>query len=92
MTNYAKLGEYIACKKQAKDAADRRRLSLAMLERKAGDLKNLCAVAIDVQELTALQQDAVRAEEEMRAALEAANQAAPLCGEQKIDLKLLMDI
>ncbi|OFC62106.1 hypothetical protein [Candidatus Erwinia dacicola] len=92
MTNYAKLSEYTAYKKQAQDAADRRRLSLAMLERKSGDLKNLCAVSIDAQELTALAQDAARAEEEMHAAVGVANQAAPLCGEQKIDIKLLMHI
>ncbi|WP_267431985.1 hypothetical protein [Erwinia psidii] len=54
MTNYAKLGEYTAYKKQA--------------------------------------QDAVTAEEEMRTAVYVANQAAPLCGEQKIDLKHLMHI
>lgn len=92
MTNYAKLGEYTAYKKQAQDAADRRRLSLAMLARKTDDLKDTITVAIDASDLTVLLQDAVRAEEEMRAAVDVANQTAPLCGEQRIDLKFLMHI
>jgi len=80
MTKYAKLREYTAYKKQAQDAADRRRLSLAILSSKTDDLKDTISVAIDVPELTTLLQDAVRAEEEMRASVEVANQAAPLCG------------
>ncbi len=48
--------------------------------------------APDAVELTALLQEAVSAEEEMRAAADVANQAAPLCGEQRIDLKLVMHI
>jgi hypothetical protein len=92
MTNYAKLGEYTAYKKQAQDAADRRRISLAILERKAGDLKDVITGAIDTDEFTAVLQDAAKAEKEMRAAVDMANQAAPLCGESEIDLKLLMHI
>lgn len=92
MTNYAKLGEYTAYKKQAQDAADRRRLSLAMLERKASDLKDLTSVATGAGELTTLLQDAVKAEKEMCAAVDVANQAAPLCGEQEINLRRLMYI
>jgi len=46
----------------------------------------------DATELTALLQEAVSAEEEMHAAVDVANQAAPLRGEQRIDLKLLMHI
>ena len=48
--------------------------------------------APDAAELTALLQEAVSAEEEMHAAVDIANQTAPLYGEQRIDLKLLMHI
>ena len=92
MTNYAKLGEYTAFKKQAQDAAERRRTCLAMLERKAEKLKRFQSDSIDRDELTQLIDDAVKAEKEMRAAMDVANQAALLCGEDELDLIFLLKV
>jgi len=84
MTNYAKLGEYIAYKRQFEDAATRRRDILAMLENRALAARMSAETRVNADELIALIKDAVSAENEMRAALDIANKAAPLCGESEI--------
>lgn len=92
MINYAKLGEYTAFKRQAQDAAGRRHLALAMLVRKATEFRDANSTAIEPEELTDLLQEAVKAEKEMRAAMDVANQAAPLCDEHELDLLFLMKV
>ncbi|KAF1366264.1 hypothetical protein [Yokenella regensburgei] len=86
MTNYTKLGEYIAYQRQFEDASTRRRDMLAMLENRALAARMSAETRINADELIALVKDAVSAENEMRAALDIANKAAPLCGEPEIQL------
>jgi hypothetical protein len=86
MTHYAKLGEYIAYKRQFDDAKARRRDILSLLENRAGAARATTEVKINMDEFSALIQDAVSAEKEMLAALDIANKAAPLCGEPEISL------
>lgn len=87
MTNYAKLGEYTAYKKQAQDAASVRRSYLTVLSDKASTLRSCSSMPVDSDEFAGLLEKIQRADAEMRAALAAANLAAPLCGENPLEYK-----
>ena len=83
-TNYAALGEFTAYSRQAKDAADRR---FALLHNLSGRLARLAEAPGEVFDLAQTVRDAEAvsaADRELRAALERANQAADLAGEQPI--------
>ncbi|EBL9222987.1 hypothetical protein DNS57_14405 [Salmonella enterica] len=84
MTNYAKLGEYIALKRQAEDAAAKRN---QILRDVIGEIYRLIGCNEDPLDFTLVRRElerAVSADKEMRAAVKQANDAAPLCGEPEI--------
>lgn len=87
MTNYSKYGEFVACKKQAQDAAAVRRAYLTVLADKADSLKINPSLPVNAKELYELMNRIKRADDEMRAAIEAANQAAALCSEAPLKFK-----
>jgi len=87
MINYSKLGEYTAFKRQAQDAASVRRSYLTVLSDKADALRTCLSEPVDSAEFTNLLEKIRRADTEMRAALEAANQAAALCEECPLEYK-----
>lgn len=87
--NYAALGEYHAYKKQANDAATRRFIALSNLAGQARKLAGEPGQALDAVALRGAVDEAVAAEREMLAAIERANQAADLCGEQPVALRSL---
>jgi hypothetical protein len=92
MTNYAKLGEYTAYKKQAQDAATCRYALLNNLANELMRLKDEPESAITETTLSAKMLDIVKADKEMRAALDVANQAAALCGESELTLRRLLAV
>lgn len=84
MKNYAKLGEYLALKRQAEDAAERRN---QILHDVIGEIRHLSGCYEEPLDLTLVRRElesAVSADKEMRAAVKQANEAAPLCGEPEI--------
>ncbi|ECW2671815.1 hypothetical protein F3X92_15980 [Salmonella enterica] len=84
MTNYAKLGEYIALKRQAEDAAIKRS---QILHDVIGEIHRLSGRHDEPLDFTLVCRElerAVSADKEMRAAVKQANDAAPLCGEPEI--------
>lgn len=87
MINYAKLGEYTAFKRQARDAASVRRSYLTVLSDKADTLSTCISMPFDSKEFTELLEKIHRADTDMRAAIDTANQAAPLCGESPLEYK-----
>lgn len=84
MTNYAKLGEYIALKKQAEDAATKRSRILNDVIRELHRLSECYDEPLDLTLVRRELESAVSADKEMRAAVKQANDAAPLCGEPEI--------
>ncbi|WP_312836805.1 hypothetical protein [Pantoea sp.] len=86
MINYSKLGEYTAFKRQAQDASVRR-LYLTVLSDKADALRTCLSEPVYSVEFTNLLEKIRRADTEMRAALQAANQAAALCEECPLEYK-----
>lgn len=89
MTNYAALGEFTAYSRQAKDAASRR---FALLHNLSDSLRGLSEdplIPLAEDKLQSDIADIARADAEMRAALERANQAAALCGESPLALSKL---
>ncbi|EHQ1784532.1 hypothetical protein JY197_004500 [Salmonella enterica subsp. enterica serovar Oranienburg] len=84
MTNYAKLGEYIALKKQAEDAATKRSRILNEVIRELHRLSECYEEPLDLTLVRRELESAVSADKEMRAAVKQANDAAPLCGEPEI--------
>ncbi|EBF8755929.1 hypothetical protein E4T28_09495 [Salmonella enterica] len=84
MTNYAKLGEYIALKRQAEDAAIKRS---QILNDVIGEIHRLSGRHDEPLDFTLVRRElerAVSADKEMRAAVKQANEVAPLCGEPEI--------
>ncbi|EEP6114077.1 hypothetical protein HBC34_001452 [Salmonella enterica] len=84
MTNYAKLGEYLALKRQAEDAAAKRS---QILHDVIGEIHRLSGRHDEPLDFTLVRRElerAVSADKEMRAAVKQANDAAPLCGEPEI--------
>lgn len=84
MTNYAKLGEYLALKRQAEDAAVKRSQILNDVIRELHRLSECCEELLDLTLVRRELERAVSADKEMRAAVKQANEAAPLCGEPEI--------
>ncbi|EHA5581966.1 hypothetical protein JL092_000175 [Salmonella enterica] len=84
MTNYAKLGEYIALKRQAEDAAIKRSQILNDVIRELHRLSECCEEPLALTLVRRELENAVSADKEMRAAVKQANEAAPLCGEPEI--------
>lgn len=84
MTNYAKLGEYMALKKQAEDAATKRNKILNDVIRELHRLSESYEQPLDLTLVRQELDSAVSADKEMRAAVKQANDAAPLCGEPEI--------
>ncbi|EDK0981788.1 hypothetical protein GFZ13_21455 [Salmonella enterica] len=84
MTNYAKLGEYLALKRQAEDAAIKRSQILNDVIRELHRLSECCEDSLDLTLVRRELENAVSADKEMRAAVKQANDAAPLCGEPEI--------
>ncbi|EDI8720401.1 hypothetical protein GEM17_18335 [Salmonella enterica] len=84
MTNYARLGEYIALKKQAEDAATKRSRILNEVIRELHRLSECYEDPLDLTLVRRELESAVSADKEMRAAVKQANDAAPLCGEPEI--------
>lgn len=84
MTNYAKLGEYIALKKQAEDAATKRSRILNDVIRELHRLSECYDEPLDLTLVRRELESAVSADKEMRAAVKQANDATPLCGEPEI--------
>ncbi|WP_141109684.1 hypothetical protein [Escherichia albertii] len=79
MTNYMALGEYTAYSEQARDAAGRR---FAYMKNLASQLNRMAEQPDMVVQEDALSRDIadiIASEKEMRAAMEKANAAAPLC-------------
>ncbi|ENO4107354.1 hypothetical protein ACFERN_003898 [Salmonella enterica] len=84
MTNYAKLGEYLALKRQAEDADAKRS---QILHDAIGEIHRLSGRHDEPLDFTLVYRElerAVSADKEMRAAVKQANEAAPLCGEPEI--------
>ncbi|ECL4900655.1 hypothetical protein FTP60_17760 [Salmonella enterica] len=84
MTNYAKLGEYLALKRQAEDASAKRS---QILHDAIGEIHRLSGRHDEPLDFTLVCRElerAVSADKEMRAAVKQANEAAPLCGEPEI--------
>ncbi|EAR2938346.1 hypothetical protein IQ454_004700 [Salmonella enterica] len=90
MTNYAKLGEYTALKQQAMDAAGKRFAILHNLAAELHRLREQYETPIDLSHVNRELACAEEADNEMRAAVKQANEAAPLCGQPKITLNWLM--
>ncbi|HAD5967765.1 TPA_asm: hypothetical protein G1Q02_13075 [Salmonella enterica subsp. enterica serovar Typhimurium] len=84
MTNYAKLGEYLALKRQAEDAATKRSRILNDVIRELHRLSECYDEPLDLTLVRRELESAVSADKEMRAAVKQANDAAPLCGEPEI--------
>lgn len=84
MTNYAKLGEYLALKRQAEDAATKRSRILNEVIRELHRLSECYEEPLDLTLVRRELESAVSADKEMRAAVKQANEAAPLCGEPEI--------
>jgi DNA-binding transcriptional regulator PaaX len=82
--NYQALGEYTAFKQQARDAADRRFALLHNLAAAVQALARKPGTAIEGERLAEILREAEAADRELRAALERANAAAPLCGEREL--------
>lgn len=79
--NYAALGEYHAHKTQANDAANRR---FALLHNLGSQLLRAAGQTVKATDMGAIKEqlaEIAAAEREFHAAIERANQAAPLCGE-----------
>lgn len=91
MTNYAKLGEHTAYKRQAEDAAHRRYSLLHNMASRLSNLKDRPEPAITMDDLSLELQEIVKADREMRVALEEANKAAALCGEKELTLYRLLE-
>ncbi|KAB7715521.1 hypothetical protein GBN32_00665 [Plesiomonas shigelloides] len=88
--NYTKLGEFTAYSEQAKSASYRR---YALLHNLAGDLfrwKECVDEPLDRARIDRTLDEIAQADEEMRAAVEYANQAALFCGKPKITLSDLV--
>ncbi|MFX2607051.1 hypothetical protein [Enterobacter mori] len=79
MTNYAALGEYTAYSEQARDAAGRRFAYAKNLSTQLRLLADRPEGGVNQQELQRAVDDIAAADREMNAALERANQSAPLC-------------
>lgn len=89
MTNYAALGELTAYSRQAKDAAGRR---FALLNNLSVELRRLSedpVMDVDTDKIQREFSEIGKADAEMRAALDRANQAAALCGEPLLTLSKL---
>ncbi|EFS4423051.1 hypothetical protein HXR37_001410 [Salmonella enterica] len=84
MKNYAKLGEYIALKRQAEDATERRNQILHDVIGEIHRLSGRYEQPLDLTRVIRELESAVSADKEMRAAVKQANDAAPLCGEPEI--------
>ncbi|WBQ81058.1 hypothetical protein PEE20_15980 [Salmonella enterica subsp. enterica serovar Bispebjerg] len=84
MTNYAKLGEYLALKRQAEDATTKRSRLLNEVIRELHRLSECYEEPLDLTLVRRELESAVSADKEMRAAVKQANEAAPLCGEPEI--------
>ncbi|HBC7419292.1 MULTISPECIES: hypothetical protein [Serratia] len=91
MANYAKLGEFTSYSLQAKDAAQRRYALLHNFAAKLSNLKEQPEPAITMDNLSLDMQEIVKADKEMRVALEEANKAAVLCGQNELSLYRLLD-
>lgn len=90
MTNYAMLGEYTAFSEQAKDAARRRFACMHNLGQTLMNLSERAEMPFDETAATAQLSEIQKADIEMRAALERANQAAKLCGKPELTLAKLL--
>ncbi len=88
-TNYSALGEYTAYSRQAKDAASRRYALLHNLSFFLGRLSEQPEEAVDTARIAADTEEIAKADREMRAALERANQAAALAGEVPMHIRQL---
>ena len=86
--NYQALGEYHAYKKQAEDAANTRFAMLHNLSMLAGNLAKNPAKMADFAEIHESVKQIEAADDEMNAAIDKANQAAPLCGEKTISAEM----
>ncbi|EKA7629051.1 hypothetical protein OL389_000837 [Salmonella enterica] len=84
MKNYAKLGEYLALKRQAEDAAERRNQILHDVIREIRHLSKRYEKPLDFTRVCQEIENAASADKEMRAAVKQANEAAPLCGQPEI--------
>lgn len=90
MTNYAKLGEYTALKKQAEDAACKRYSLLHNLSGELYRLREQYETPVDFSYVNRELLRVAEVDKEMRAAVKQANEAAPLCGQPEISLHWLM--
>lgn len=84
MTNYTMLGEYIAFSEQAKDAANRRFAEMHNLGQELMRLAGEPERNFDETEMQRRLKAISAADAEMKAALQKANEAAPLCGKPAI--------
>ncbi|WP_337050195.1 hypothetical protein [Serratia fonticola] len=91
MTNYTKLGEYTAYLEQSKDAAHRRYSLLHNMASRLSNLKERPEPVITMDDLSLELQEIVKADREMRVALEEANRAGALCGKPELSLYRLLD-
>lgn len=82
--NYQALGEYHAYRKQAEDAADARFAMLHNLSTLAASLAKNPSKPVFFEEIRESVNKIEAADDEMNAAIDKANQAAPLCGEKNI--------
>lgn len=90
MKNYMMLGEYTAFSEQAKDAARRRFTYLHDLGRALVNVSERAEMPFDETAVAEQLSEIQKADTEMRAALERANQAAKLCGKSELTLAKLL--
>lgn len=83
-TNYAALGEHTAYSRQARDAASRRFALLHNLSARLAQLSERTEEAVDTDAVALAMEEIAKADREMRAAFDRANQAAALAGEEPL--------
>lgn len=86
MTNFAKLGEFIAYREQVYDAAYRRYTLIHCLCRSLEQWRDDVSTPVPDLRFHAELTEIARADREMRIALVQANQAAALCGKPPLRL------
>lgn len=79
MTSYTAHGEYTACSAQARDAAGRRFAYMKTLANELNKMAEQPDMVVQEDALSRVIADIIASEKEMRAAMEKANAAAPLC-------------
>lgn len=79
MTNYTALGEYTAFSEQARDAAWHRFAYTKTLANELNKMAEQPDMVVQEDALSRVIADIIASEKEMRAAMEKANAAAPLC-------------